>query len=801
MNYDFGGYATRNDLRCSDGRTIKRDAFKDNDGQSVPLVWQHQHNDPMNVLGYCKLENRDDGVYAYGSFNDTQSGLNAKKLVAHGDVTSLSIYANHLVEKGGSVLHGAIKEVSLVLSGANPGAVIDDIAFAHSDDGLDMVADEAIIYSGNYIEIGSELEHADADEEKEDDQNETEKSEETIKDVYETLNAEQKETVNFLIAAATGEIPDDEVPEIGNGKKSLKDIFDSMSDKQKNVAYYLVGIAEQSKKNNKKEEKDMAHSDYEEYEENIEYDDYLEHADEETVGDIIEGMDDDAENYVIELIEAASKGKKPNMSGDKWDSLSEKEKDVAKYLISLALDEASKENSKEDSKEIKHADEDDEEEPKRSPEEIVASLSSDKKRALEQAMEGKITQAKFAVEWGKFNQEERDAVMALIKKDKNIKHDDLEGGNTTMNYNVFELNDEVREGATLSHADTEAIFTDAKRFGSLKESFLAHTAGAVTDPNGGVAGTDYGIGNAGYLFPDSQLVDKNVELIRNNPTDWVAKIMNGVKKSPFARIKTMYAEQVLADGTNKSRAKGYTKGNLKTPEVIRLLKRETSPTTIYKMQKLDRDDIADITDFNVVAWLKAEMKVMLEEEVAHAILLGDGRTFGTDPDAIDPEKIRPIVSDHANDVYAVKYSYTGDEEDFIDACNISKIEYQGTGMPSLFVAPATLAHLLIMKDGDGRRLWRGRDDLCTALGVKEIIEVPYMATQALSFTDGDSNACAVTGIMVNLADYTVGSDKAGAVTMFDDFDIDFNQQKYLIETRISGALSKYHSAIIIGKHN
>ena len=567
--FDFSGWATRNDLKCSDGRTIRRDAFKDNNGQTVPLVWNHQHNDSMNVLGHALLENRDQGVYAYCTFNDTESGQNAKLLVEHGDVTALSIYANQLRQQGGNVLHGAIREVSLVLAGANPGAFIDSV-LTHGE----ASDEEAIIYTGEDISLA----HSDEPEKKKEDAKED-----------------------------TSEKEDKHMAE-DNKEKTVQDVFDEMTEEQKNVVYAMIGMALEEQG----------------------------------------GADDDEE-------------------------------------------------------------------------------------------------------------------------------DNSEGGNEDMKHNVFDQ-DQYQEENVLSHSDMETIINDAKRYGSLKESFLAHAE-------------DYGIDNIDYLFPDAKNITPTPEFIKRD-TDWVQKVMSGVHHTPFSRIKSMFAN-ITED---EARAKGYIKGNLKKEEVFSLLKRTTTPTTIYKKQKLDRDDVIDITDFDVVAWLKAEMRLMLDEEIARAILVGDGRLSSSD-DKINETNIRPIVSDDALYTIRKKVSVAHGATDdvkaktFIKAAIKARKDYKGSGNPTLYTTEDVVTDCLLLEDTTGRRLYNSVNDLATTLRVKEILTIEVM--EGVKGPEGG----ALMGIIVNLADYNVGADKGGAVNMFDDFDIDYNQQKYLIETRCSGALIKPYSAI------
>ena len=565
--FDFSGWATRNNLKCSDGRTIRKDAFKDNNGQKVPLVWNHQHNEPFNVLGHALLENREEGVYAYCAFNDTEAGQNAKRLVEHGDVSALSIYANQLKQHGGDVIHGSIREVSLVLAGANPGAFIDSI-ICHGEES----EEEAIIYTGEDISLS----HAD---------NEEMKEEKPMEDTKKVEN--------------------------NSSNKTVKDVFDTLTEEQKTVVYALIG---------------------------------------------------------------------------------------------QALEDAGK------------TDENDDEE------------------------------------------------------DNNMKH------------NVFDQ-DEMMQGNVLSHSDMEEIFSDAKRTGSLKESFLAHAEGT------------YGIDAIDTLFPEPKSMNTPPEFIKRD-TNWVAGVINGVHHTPFSRIKSMFAN-ITED---EARAKGYIKGKLKKEEVFTLLKRTTTPTTIYKKQKLDRDDIIDITDFDVVAWIKSEMRMMLDEEIARAILVGDGR-LTSDDDHINETNIRPIWKD--DDLYTIKTkitvsaSATDDDKAkaVIKAAVKSRKDYKGSGNPVLYTTEDFLTNCLLLEDTQGYRLYKSEQDVATAMRVSRIVTVPVM--ENLSRTDSESKTRNLVGIIVNLNDYNVGADKGGAVNMFDDFDIDYNQQKYLMETRCSGALIKPYSAIAL----
>lgn len=590
--FDFSGYATRVDLKCSDGAIIREDAFKHQNGETVPLVWQHLHNGPENILGHAMLEHRKDGVYAYASFNDSEQGRNAKELVRHGDVKALSIYANKLVRRGVDVLHGAIREVSLVLSGANPGAYIDNVVIAHGDS-YETSEDEAIIYTGLSFETQAEtIEHAD-------DSKEPDMAEKTVGDIFETLTEEQK-----------------------------------------NVVYYMIGEA-------------------------------LSEA----------GADDEAEHS------------------------------------------------------------------------------------------------------------------AFYENDDYISHNDGEE-TITMTRNVFESlahGTPMDEGLTLSHSDIKSIFADGERKNSLKEAVIAHA-------------TTYGIENIDMLFPDAKTIGNRPEFIKRR-TEWVASVLTDTHHSPFSRIKT-----ILADITeDDARAKGYIKASMKKEEWFTLAKRVTTPQTVYKKQKLDRNDILDITDFDVVIWVKEEMRLMLDEEIAAAALVGDGRSAG-DPDKIkspsptaDGEGIRAIALDASYYAYKVEWDAAdADDVPFVDRVMTSLVDYTGSGSPKLYTSPQILAGLLVERDTLGRRMYSSRAELATAMGVSAIVDIPASILARANF---ETTAGAVTtthslkGIVANLRDYTFGSDAGGKTTLFDDFDIDFNQQKYLLEARLSGTLTKPFSAATLWENS
>lgn len=557
QKYDFCGWATKNDIKCTDGRVIRRDAFKHCDGQRVPLVWNHQHNAPEDVLGWAELHNQPEGVYTYGSFNETEGGQQAKALVEHGDITGLSIYANQLQQAGCDVIHGTIREVSLVLAGANKGARIEAV-LEHADNDY-AEYDDAQIFSGENIE----LYHA----------------EETTEKKEDTTVAKE------------------------NGDKTIQDVIDTMNEEQKNALYAVVAAA--------------------------------------------------------------------------------------------LNDEGDDNNDEEDSADMKH--------------------------------------------------------------------------------NVFE--GDTPEN-TLTHSEMKVMFDDMRRYGSLKDSVAAHSA-------------EYGIEQIDWLFPEPKTQSATPGFIKRE-TGWVPKVMNGVHHTPFSRIKSMFADITEDD----ARAKGYMKGNLKKDEVFTLLKRTTTPTTIYKKQKMDRDDVIDITDFEVVSWLKSEMRMMLDEEIARAILVGDGRNSSSD-DKINEQNIRPIVSDA--ELYTirkkvtVKTSATDAEKAkaLIRASVKSRKDYRGSGEPTLFTTEDWLTEMLLLEDTTGRIIYDTTEKLKSALRVKEIVTVPVM--EGVKGVGGGD----LMGIIVNLADYNIGADKGGAINMFEDFDIDYNQQKYLIETRCSGALTKPYSAIAL----
>ena len=664
--YDFSGWATRNDLKCSDGRTIRKDAFKHNDGQTVPLVWNHDHHDPMNVLGHALLENRDEGVYAYCSFNNTAAGANAKQLVQHGDVVALSIYANQLKQYGQDVIHGAIREVSLVLAGANPGAFIDAV-IEHGE-----VNEEAAIIFNDMEGLTIEHTTLNGDEDLPKPEKKVVKEEPAAEAKVEDKPAKQrkaKEQPKEEIAHADADVEAEEEKEetlehADEDEETVADVFNTLSEKQKQVVYALIGQAIEDAKGGKAVE----HSE-------------LEHADGKEEKD-----DGDGETVA-----------------DVFNTLSEKQKTVVYALIGQAIEDAKE---------------------------------------------------------GKSNNDDKD--------------EESEG--EEMKHNVFET-EEKNDSTVLSHSEMNEIFADAKRCGSLKEAVLAH-----------------GIEDIEYLFPEAKSVGQTPGFIRR-PDEWVGKVMNGVHKTPFSRIKSLNADLTEAD----ARAKGYIKGNMKVEEVFNILKRVTTPTTVYKKQKIDRDDQIDITDFDVVAWLKSEMRLMLEEEIARAILIGDGRSAASS-DKISETNIRPIWTD--DNLYTIKKtiaisSSTTDDakaKAFIRAAVKARKDYRGSGNPTLFTTEDMLNDCLLMEDTTGRIIYDSIDKLATALRVKEIVTVPPMEDLV---REANGITYELGGLIVNLNDYNVGADKGGQVAMFDDFDIDYNQMKYLIETRCSGAMIRPYSAIAL----
>lgn len=586
---DFSGYATRNDVKCSDNKVIRHGAFAAYDGKTVPLVWQHQHKDVSNVLGHADLEVREDGVYAYAHLNHSDAGRTAREMVRNGDVKAMSIYATHIKARGNDVVHGELVEVSLVLRGANPGAYIDQISITHGDEGDEV---EAVMYTDAQIDFVS---HSDEDEDEEPDVEETEEADEADDVEHAEEEPEAKK------AEGDGDDP------------TLGEIFDGMTEEQKTAVYAIVG-------------------------------------------QLVETVDEEAE------------------------------------------------------------------------------------------------------------------------ESEDTAHSDTTTEDTMAHQNVFEGSKKTEELPVLSHDDMQKIFEEAKACGSLQQAVLAHT-------------DNYGIKQIDTLFPDAKNLWTTPEFIKRK-TDWVSSVVGAAKHSPFSRIKTQFAD-ITAD---EARAKGYIKGMKKKDEVFTLLKRVTTPTTIYKKQRLDRDDIIDIVDFDVVTWIRGEMRLMIEEELGRAVLLGDGREASSD-DKIKEDCIRPIYKEdslYAPRVILAKETTT---EDMLDSIVRAMDDYEGSGNPTWFASPQTVTEILLLKDKMGHRLFNSLSDLADYVGVSRIVKVPLMKN--LVRTSAKNGKVDALGIIVNMSDYTIGADKGGQLFAAEDFEINFNQYHYLLETRLSGALTKVKSAIIL----
>lgn len=599
-DYDFGGWATKYGIKCADGRTLMHGAFKGNDGQSVPIVWNHGHKDISDVIGHGVLKETKQGVYIKGVFNNTEHGKQAKELVHSGDITSLSIYANKLTQQGNNVIHGVIREVSLVLAGANPEARIEEVLEHSEQDGMSAEIYYSCEAENDNITVDnipedSALEHNDE-------------------------NSEDGQPNNDDVQHAAEE---------GAGKEeTVADVFNSMSDKQKTVVYALIGQA-----------------------------------------------------------------------------------------VADAKEEVSKENK------------------------------------------------------------------GVNEMPNNVSHNAFDDANKGA-----QDTPEVKE---LTHAEFKDIIEEAKAgaTGSLKKAFIAHGFDGINTEEY----LQHGITDVGNLFPEYKAISSEPEVI-SRKMGWVSKVMSAVHHTPFARVKST-AFNITAD---EARAKGYVKGSQKVEEVVSAIKRTTDPQTVYKLQKMDRDDVIDITDFDVLAWLKKEMRLMLDEELARAFLIGDGR-LSTDEDKISPEHIRPVYGD--NDVYTIKKSLSRSagmtdgafHKELIRTIIRARKEYKGSGNPSLYITEDALTEMLLIEDTNGRMIYESVEKLATVLRVSEIVAVEVMAGQ--SRTDTDGNELDLIALLVNLRDYNVGADKGGAVNMFDDFDINFNKYEYLIETRCSGALVKPYSAI------
>ena len=649
-HYDFAGWATKNNIRCSDGRTIMHGAFSADNGKRVPLVWNHQHDNVRNVLGHADLEERPEGVYAYCSFNNTEHGQDAKDCVKHGDIVALSIYANQLKQNGANVIHGAIREVSLVLAGANRGAVIDSV-LEHGE----LSDDSAEISFVGYGDI--ELHHSDLDEQ--DDNYEDEE----LDDYQEDDEAEENEEDDDenLQHADNGEAKKEEKKDDG---ETVADVMNTLTDKQRKAVAIIIEQAIADSKG----------------------DNSMSHADSDA--------QNDAEND-DETVE------------DVYNTLNEKQKKVVNFLIGEAL-----------------------------------------------------------------------------------KNKDSEGG-SEMKHNVFEGSENVQN--TISHAEIHEICRVGKQMGSLKAAVdQAYEEGVLEHAEG-----DYGINNIDYLFPDAKAMTTEPELIKRD-MGWVDDVFNGVHRTPFKRVKSVFAD-ITED---EARAKGYIKGKFKKEEVFTLLKRTTDPQTIYKKQKLDKDDLEDLEDnFNVLPWIKNEMNMMFREEVARAILIGDGRPSSSD-DKIQENHIRPIYNDE--DLFTVKVPVevkSGATEDdiaraLIKAMVKARKQYKGTGNPTFFTTEDYLTDCLLIENTLGERLYKSEAEVATAMRASKITTVEPMENKTISITnEGRSTTYPLMGVLVNLTDYNVGAKNGGKTDFFEDFDIDFNQQKYLYEARMSGALKKPFSAI------
>lgn len=653
-HYDFAGWATKNDIKCSDGRTIRHGAFADCDGKRVPLVWMHNHKDVKQVLGHADLEDRDEGTYAYCSFNGTEHGQNAKEYVQHGDVVALSIYANQLQQRGGDVLHGDIKEVSLVLAGANRGAVIDSI-ISHGE----LSEEEAEIRFVGYGDIvvhkdpDDEDEDEDEDEEMEDQEEGTEEEDEEESESDEDEDEEDDEEEKKPVKHADDESDDGE---------TVADVMATLNAKQKKAVAIIISQITSGGKG----EKNLSHAD-------------------------AQNADADEKSDDGETVE------------DVYNTLNEKQKKVVAFIV----DQATK-NS--------------------------------------------------------------------------------EGG-SEMKHNVF---DGAAPQNTLSHDDFMEIAKVGRQMGSLRAAFeAAQEEGFIEHADG-----DYGVVNLDYLFPEAKTINTTPEFIQRE-MDWVQKVLGATHHTPFSRVKSIFADIREDD----ARARGYIKGKLKKEEVFSLLKRTTDPQTIYKKQKLDKDDIDDITDMNVVSWIKSEMQMMLKEELARAILIGDGR-LASDDDKIQENHIRPVYNDA--DLYTVKVpvqvAANATEDDIakalIKAMVKSRKLYKGSGNPSFFTTDEYLTDALLLEDGIGHRLYDSEAKVATAMRVKEIVPVEVMEGQQIEIDEnGVKKTYPLIGTYVNLSDYNVGTNGGAKTDFFDDFDIDFNQYKYLYETRMSGALIKPFSAV------
>ena len=660
MTADFGGYATRTNLECTDGRTILPDAFKEDDGIIVPLVFAHNHGDIENYLGHCKLENRPDGVYAHAYFNDTPKALLAKEQVRHGDFKYLSIFANNLVEQSKRVMKGKIREVSLVMAGANPGAYIDNVNITHSDGFEETIIDEAYIRIGWEIDVTDGITHADSDGD--------------------------------------------------SGDETVEDIVESMSDKQKDVLHYLVGQA-------------LAHKEGDE----ITYDGAID---------------------VTETLE----------------SLNDTQKMVVHHLLTEALQHEDSESTSESDTESGDAD----------------GTENESDNADENANESENSEVSSEGNDDGDGENNNDEAGGDVQHDNTNSQED-----GSMTHNIFDRSSApsaTGATATLSHSDMRSIMESVEDHGKLSKAIRHHIKSEGITVNGELK---HGIENMEYLFPDFKQLTESPTFI-SRQMDWVQKVLGAVRRTPFAKIRTVHADITM----DEARARGYVKGNRKEEEVFALLKRETMPQTVYKKQSFDRDDIIDITEIDTVAWVKAEMKLMLDEEIASAILIGDGRSNG-DPDKIKNDRIRPIFND--DEIYTTKAYVNLDDanssiEELVDRAIEVRSEYKGSGTPTFYTNQSTIAAFKSVKDNFGHRLYKSTADIASVLDVADVVAI-----------DTFGRVPNLVGIMVNLLDYNIGTDRGGQATMFDDFDMDYNKMKWLLETRLCGALTLPKSAIAFFK--
>lgn len=661
--FDFGGWATKNDLLCADGRTIRKNAFKDDDGRTVPLVYQHDHSDPTRVIGHALLENRNEGVYAYGSLNNTDIAQHVKELIRHGDVNGLSIYANKLTQRGGDVIHGTIRELSIVLAGANPGAVIEFPILEHGEES----ETEAYIWNDEEaldMGEGMELNHSEEDEKVT-----------TVETTPEPQTEPAKEDTPEDISHADTEKKEEEA----NPDETIQDVLDSMNEEQRGVVEYLIGKALEDSSG-----------------------EAAEHSEEETEDDISHADSESGDGRTVQ---------------DVLDTMTDTQRKVTEFLVAQALASGENENTDDEGEEVAHSE---------------------------------------------------------------------EGEDIIMKHNVFdEATMDVQTNDTLTHDQLTTIQRDAIKCGSMRDAILEHSQ-------------EYGIEQIDYLMPEYREVSGNgaPQFIKRDTT-WVSKIMRGVHHTPFAKVKMTFADITGP----QARARGYLKAHKKKEEVFALLKREVGPDMVYKKQKMDRQDMIDISEgFDKVAWLKSEMRMMLDEELARAFIIGDGRSPESD-DKIKEDKIIPVFKD--DPLYVIRSTLVVPEgtpraEALVDTVTYAWEDYQGTGNCVALMTRREHSNLKLLKDRMGHRIYKNDSEIASALGVSEIIFVPQMGeASTVRVDEATDKVYKPLVIILDLNDYNVGADKGGSINMFEDFDIDYNQQKYLIETYCSGALTKPYSAIVI----